>query len=304
MYKLNDISNEDKDNINLYNLNLIPSVKMMNQKKGKRNFMDLTVTPKKSKNYRTKYIINENSLSNTNSNNNKRIKYFVQKKENNFNKTRHNNSNSFKGNNIEIYRSFMINDKNFINSINKKFKAKNFMNFIGYKTVSDINSSSWINNNSIFQKNEKKNIFNLKLGNNNRTRNIKKVMSTINISKNNKKKKNFFEQNNSLNYPVNIKNYNYFIGTIDKSVNIYNQPQILQNKEKIQKLKKIENLSNKQLDEMIKSKNNYFNLLQNTNLKLNLPKNKLRKISTKKVNRNLNISAENDINNKETSIKF
>ena len=302
MYKLNDISNEDKDNINLYNLNLIPSVKMMNQKKGKRNFIDLTITPKKSKNYRTKYIINENSLSNTNSNNNKRIKYFVQKKENNFNKTRHNNSNSFKGNNIEIYRSFMINDKNFINSINKKFKAKNFMNFIGYKTVSDINSSSWINNNSIFQKNEKKNIFNLKLGNNNRTRNIKKVMSTINISKNNKKKKNFFEQNNSLNYPVNIKNYNYFIGTIDKSVNIYNQPQILQNKEKIQKLKKIENLSNKQLDEMTKPKNNYINLLQNTNLKLNLPQNKLRKIGTKKVNNNLNISADNDINNKETSI--
>ena len=302
MYKLDVISNGSKDYINLYKKNLNFSNKIINKIKEKRNSLDISHISKKSKNSQKKTNISENSLSNNNLNNIQRIKFFVQKKENSFNKGKNYNSNSFKGNNIPMCLSLMTNSKNLKETIDKKFRVRNIFNFMDYKNISDNNNSSLMINNSMFEKNVKKNIFNLKYVNNKRAKKIKKIMSTINFSRNNKKEQNFLDQNNSLNSAVNIKNYNYFIGTIDKSVNIYDQPQIFKKKEKIHKLKKIDKLGNKKLDELGRPKINYMDLLLNTNIKLNLPKNKLQKLNIKKFNYNLNISADNDINNKETTI--
>ena len=303
MYKLDVISNGSKDYINLYKKNLNFSNKIINKIKEKRNSLDISHISKKSKNSQKKTNISENSLSNNNLNNIQRIKFFVQKKENSFNKGKNYNSNSFKGNNIPMCLSLMTNSKNLKDVIDKKFRVRNILNFIDNMAISDNNNnSSLMINNSMFEKNVKKNIFNLKYINNKRAKKIKKIMSTINFSRNNKKEQNFLDRSNSLNSAVNIKNYNYFIGTIDKSVNIYDQPQIFKKKEKIHKLKKIEKLGNKNLDELGRPKINYMDLLLNTNIKLNLPKNKLQKLNIKKFNYNLNISADNDINNKETTI--
>ena len=144
MYKLNDVSNESKDYINLYNM--IPSLKLNNPKKEKRNSLNLTNLSKPSINLRKKSLLSENS-NNTNSINKiQKIKDFMPNKENSYNKKK--DSISFKGTNFPICLSFMTNSKNYINSINKKFKVRNFPDFTDYKAVSDKNNSSLINNNS------------------------------------------------------------------------------------------------------------------------------------------------------------
>ena len=303
MYKLNDVSNDSKDYINLYNM--IPSLKLNNPKKEKRNSLDLTNLSKPSIHSRKKSLLSENS-NNTNSINKiQKIKDFMPNKENSFNKNK--DSISFKGTNFPICLSFMTNSKNYINSINKKFKVRNFHDFNDYKTVPDKNNSSLINNNSNLEKrNEKRNIINLKLNSNKKSKEIKKLMSKINFSMNSQNKnkinnKMFLEsENNSNNSAINIKNYNYFIGTIDKSINFFDQKQIFKKKEN---LKRIQKLKNTKFNDLPKRKKNYMDLFMNTsNLKLDLSKKKLQNILTKKLNLNLNTSADVDLINKETSI--
>ena len=303
MYKLNDVSNESKDYINLYNM--IPSLKLNNPKKEKRNSLNLTNLSKPSINLRKKSLLSENS-NNTNSINKiQKIKDFMPNKENSYNKKK--DSISFKGTNFPICLSFMTNSKNYINSINKKFKVRNFHDFTDYKAVSDKNNSSLINNNShLEKKNGKRNIFYLKLNSNKKSKEIKKLMSKINFSMNSQNKnkinnKMFLEsENNSNNSAINIKNYNYFIGTIDKSINFFDQKQIFKKKEN---LKRIQKIKNTKFNDLPKPKKNYMDLFMNTsNLKLDLSKKKLQNILTKKLNLNLNTSADVDLINKETSI--
>ena len=286
MYKLNDASNESKVYINLYNINLPNEI---NQIRNKRNSLDSEKL--------SKYSLNSKQRTNNSENSYKRI----QKIKNIASLKENKDSISFKGSSFPICLSFMTNTNNYINSINKKFRVRNIPNFSEYKTVSDY-SSSMKNINSIFEnKNTSKNITNLKLINNNKSKDIKKIMSRINFSLN--KRKNFLDENfsNINSSSVNIKNYNYFIGTIDKSVNIYEK------KEKIKKDKKKEKIKNLKINEIIKPKRNYRQLLNSINLKLNSPKKKLRNILTKKNNSYLNTSIDNinnnnDIINKETSI--
>ena len=148
MYKLDVISNGSKDYINLYKKNLNYYNKIINKIKEKRNSLDISHISKKSKNSQKKTNISENSLSNNNLNNIQRIKFFVQKKENSFNKGKNYNSNSFKGNNIPMCLSLMTNSKNLKDIIDKKFRVRNILNFIDNKAISDNNNnSSLINNN-------------------------------------------------------------------------------------------------------------------------------------------------------------
>ena len=110
MYELNDVSNESKDYINLYNM--IPSLKLNNPKKEKRNSLNLTNLSKSSINLRKKSLLSENS-NNTNSINKiQKIKDFMPNKENSYNKKK--DSISFKGTNFPICLSFMTNSKNYI----------------------------------------------------------------------------------------------------------------------------------------------------------------------------------------------
>ena len=294
MYKLNDASNDATNYFNLYNLNL---PKRINQIHDRRNSFDSSKFSKKSLYSKQKVNNNENSLNKI-----QKIKDIMPKQNNSNNKNKE--PISLQGNNFPIFLSFMTNSNNAIHSINKKFRVRNFSNYSENKTVSD-NNSFIINNNSIFEnKNQTKNILNLKKINNKKSKVIKKIMSTINFSIN--KNKNFFDENtNNMNSSVNIKNYNYFIGNIDKSLNIYESKEIFKKREKIQKIPKLkekDKLKNIKLSEITKPKINIFNMFNNTNFKLNLPKKKLQNVLTKKLNLNLNTSVDNDIINKETSI--
>ena len=75
-------------------------------------------------------------------------------------------------------------------------------------------------------------------------------MSKINFSMNSQNKnkinnKMFLEsENNTNNSAINIKNYNYFIGTIDKSINFFDQKQIFKKKENLKRIQKIEHQRN------------------------------------------------------------
>ena len=307
MYKLNEASNESKDYINLYKM--VPSLKLNHPKKEKRNSFDLTNLSKHSLNSRKKSILSENSNNTNNINKIQKIKDYISNKDISYDNCK--NSISFKSINFPICLSFMTNSKNYINSINKKFRVRNFHDFTDYKTVSDNNinnnNSSLINNNSNLEKRKEiKNILNLKLNTNKKSKEIKEIMSKINFSMNNQYKKKinnkiFLEnENSSSNSAVNIKNYNYFIGTIDKSINFFDQKKIFKKKEN---LKRIQKIKNTKFNELPKPKKNYMDLFMNTsNLKLNLPKTKLLNILTKKINSNLNTSADIDFINKETSI--
>ena len=178
MYKLNDASNESKVYINLYNINLPNEI---NQIRNKRNSLDSEKL--------SKYSLNSKQRTNNSENSYKRI----QKIKNIASLKENKDSISFKGSSFPICLSFMTNTNNYINSINKKFRVRNIPNFSEYKTVSDY-SSSMKNINSIFEnKNTSKNITNLKLINNNKSKDIKKIMSRINFSLN--KRKNFLDEN-------------------------------------------------------------------------------------------------------------
>ena len=213
-----------------------------------------------------------------------KIKDFIIESENINNKNDKNkkDSISFKGTNFPTCLSFMTNTKNYINSIDKKFRVRNLKNLGEYKTMND-NSSLLLGNNSLLNSNKEvknkklKNIFYLKSLNNKKS--VRQLMSKINFSTNNKNsKKNFFDENNINNNSsssVNIKNYNYFISSIDKSVNIFEQ----------------------------KHPQNYKNsgtIL--TNFKLNLNKKKLNHFFNKKINLSMNTSTGMDIKNKETTL--
>lgn len=303
MFKLNDTSNDIKDNINI-NLYNIDPLQIINKIEGKRNSLDLTKLSKNSSFSKNKINNSETSLNKI-----QKINEILSLKDNSHNKRK--DSFTYKNNNFPICLSFMTNTKNYISSIDKKFRVRNFPSLSSdFKTVSE-NNTSLMNNSSIVEKknnntNNNNNIINLKLINNRKSKEIKKIMSKINFSIN--QRKNFFEENNNINNSsVNIKNYNYFIGNIDKSVNIYNQEDIYKKKEKIkikmQKLKEKEKLKNITINKMNKPNKNYIDLFNNINLKLKLPK-KIQKISSKKISLNLNTSIENsnDIVNKETSM--
>ena len=302
MHKINDSSSDSKDFINLYNLNR--SIKKKFELKDKRNSLDLNKLSRNSISSQKKSNISENSYNN-NIIKIQKIKDVMPNIDNSSKNTK--DSISFKMTNFPMCLSFMTNSRNYINSINKKFRVKNLSSFYDGKTVSDNNNSSlFINNNSSLEKKKKKNIFNFKLNNNKKSRNIKKILSKINLSVNNPDKnrnKSFFESENSyINPSVNIKNYNYIIGTIDKSINFFDQNKLIQKKDNIKKLKKIEKLKEKKFSQLPIPKKNYLDTILNSNVKLNSPKKKLQNIFTKKIKTNLITSADNDINNKETSI--
>ena len=132
--------------------------------------------------------------------------------------------------------------------------------------------------------------------NNKKSKEIRQIMSKINFSIN--KNKKYSEENS--NSSVKIKNYNYFIGNIDKSLNIFDQKQIFEKDVKIQNMNK----KNIKLNELAKPKPKikYYDIFLDK-IKLNLPKKKIQNMKTKKIIlNNLNTFVDTDIINKETSI--
>ena len=287
MYELNDASNDSKVYINLYNIHLQNKI---NQIRNERNSLDSKLS---------KYSLNSKQMTNHSENSYKRIqkvKNITSFKENNENKNK--NSISFKGSSFPICLSSMTNTNNYINSINKKFRLKNVQNFAYFKSVSDNNRYKQNINTISENKNRGKNIAILKLINN-KTRDAKKILSRINF--NLKKRKIFFDdnKNNNINSSMSNKNYNYFLGTTDRSSNISEK------KEKKQQIKDKDKFKNIKINDIVNSKRNYNQLLHNVNLKLNLPKKRLPYIIKKKINTDLNVLFDTNINsiiNKETTI--
>ena len=281
MLKLNDTSNDSKECNNIYNRK---STNKINIIKYKRNSFDITKLSRRSFLYsKQKTNYSESSYNNKIS----KIKDFMPQKNNSSENIKC--SISFKAENYPLCLSFMTNTNNYINSINKKFRVRNYPKLFDNKITSD--NTSFFNNE---EKNKK--IVNLKLINNKKTKEIKQIMSKINFHLN--KTKKFLEENTITNSSsVNIKNYNYFIGTLDKSINIIDQKEIFNKREKI---KNRERLKYIKFDEISKIKKNYKNLLPNNinlNLKLNLPKKKFNNILTKQ--KSLNLSTSTDINIKD-----
>ena len=281
MYKLNDIPNNIKDYINLY-------------KKEKRNSIDQTKLSRNIINSRKTSFNSENSYKKI-----QKIKDILPQKNNNCRNIK--DLNSFKNRNLPLCLSFMTNTNNYIKSIKTKFRIRNLSNIFENKTISD-NISSIINNNSNLNSQKKeenkryKNIFNLKLMNNKKSKEIRQIMSKINFSIN--KNRKYSEENS--NSSVKIKNYNYFIGNIDKSLNIFDQKQIFEKDVKIQNMNK----KNVKLNELAKPKPKikYYDIFLDK-IKLNLPKKKIQNMKTKKIIlNNLNTFVDTDIINKETSI--
>ena len=281
MYKLNDIPNNIKDYINLY-------------KKEKRNSIDQTKLSRNIINSRKTSFNSENSYKKI-----QKIKDILPQKNNNCRNIK--DLNSFKNRNLPLCLSFMTNTNNYIKSIKTKFRIRNLSNIFENKTISD-NISSIINNNSNLNSQKKeenkryKNIFNLKLMNNKKSKEIRQIMSKINFSIN--KNRKYSEENS--NSSVKIKNYNYFIGNIDKSLNIFDQKQIIEKDVKIQNMNK----KNIKLNELAKPKPKikYYDIFLDK-IKLNLPKKKIQNMKTKKIIlNNLNTFVDTDIINKETSI--
>ena len=122
------------------------------------------------------------------------------------------------------------------------------------------------NNNSSKENKLLKNFLNLKSIGDKKANKVRKIIPKLNFSSN--------QDNN--NSSVNIKNYNYFIGTIDKSVNIFNQKNFFEKKKRVgdEQFKniKLKNEGGKNQ----KRKRNYLDIFMNntnnTNLKLNLNK--------------------------------
>lgn len=254
MYKLNDIPNNIKDYINLY-------------KKEKRNSIDQTKLSRNIINSRKTSFNSENSYKKI-----QKIKDILPQKNNNSRNIK--DLNSFKNRNLPLCLSFMTNTNNYIKSIKAKFRIRNLSNIFENKTISD-NISSIINNNSNLNSQKKeenkryKNIFNLKLMNNKKSKEIRQIMSKINFSIN--KNRKYSEENS--NSSVKIKNYNYFIGNIDKSLNIFDQKQIFEKDVKIQNMNK----KNIKLNELAKPKPKikYYDIFLDK-IKLNLPKKKFK----------------------------
>lgn len=141
----------------------------------------------------------------------------------------HKETLSYQNSYFPICLSFMTNTKNYINSINNKFKIGKPLYISENKTIEDF---STIYNNSIINsynthKNNKINLnLNFKNSKDNKN-NIPKI--NIVLDKNdysrNLKKFNYFESSN--NHSLNIKNYNHFIESNDKSINIYNPKKVI-----------------------------------------------------------------------------
>ena len=189
---------------------------------------------------------------------------------------------SYQNSHFPICISFMTNTKNYLNSIDNKFKIGNNSNKIEQKPTEDnsrLNNNSFINNNndkSALNKNYKK--IDLKL-NFDKSKNFKNELSNqdfnsikYNQSRNIKFKLFDFIDNKSLN--IKNKNYNNFLESFDKSsFNIYNPKKIIK-----QKQKQKESKNNVESDEELRNKINVINKF----VSLKLSKNKLKNILQEK----------------------
>jgi hypothetical protein len=168
----------------------------------------------------------------------------------------------------------MTNTKNYVHSINNKFKVGNPLNISATQTMADFNTI--YNNSKIKNYNtHKNNKINLKLNFQNiniKSQNQLIVDSDKKDNSRNFKKFNFYES--SHNHSLNNKNDNFFFESTDKFINIYSPKKIMKKEFKNQKNAEDEkendgnvkqrtieinkfismNLSRKQLQEMLHEK--------------------------------------------------
>ena len=139
---------------------------------------------------------------------------------------------SYQNSYFPICLSFMTNTKNYINSINNKFKMGNPLYISENKTIEEFKT---IYNNSMINSynTHKNNKINLNLNfknskdNKNKIPKINIVLDKKDYSRN-LKKFDYFES--SKNHSFNIKNIYHFLDSKDKSVNIYNPKKIIKKK--------------------------------------------------------------------------
>ena len=204
-----------------------------------------------------------------------------------------------------ICLSFMTNAKNYPNSMQKKFKIRNRTNLFDSKTIGDFSTffnNSMVNNNnnnniSVQNKNYKKINLNINFESAKDTK-VKIPKLNINNSPNSNKKFKLFEPTG--NKSVKIKNYNYFIESFDKSINIYNpkkkfkpkQNQFLDNK----------TYDENEEDEQLRQKINEVNRF----VSLNLSKKKLQLYLRNKINNSMmeQQSMENKEPTRQDSLKI
>ena len=204
---------------------------------------------------------------------------------------------SYQNSYFPICLSFMTNTKNYLNSIDSKFKIRNGFKLLHTKTIEDYsilyNNNSLLNNNnkSAVNKDNKKINLNLNIE---KTKDFKKLISNIKFEpdkiKHSRNFKHFKFSDSTDNNGLNIKKYNFFADSMDKSINIYNPKKIInnENKNNIKKIKNktldIEDIDDDQLRFKIKLINKFVNM--------NLSKKKLQNALNEKAKISLNIKEQ------------
>jgi len=210
---------------------------------------------------------------------------------------------SYKNSYFPIFLSSMTNTKNYINSINNKFKVKNNSIIFDDKTISDYKT---IYDNSIINEknNEKIQIYkklDLKLNfpkSINANKSLSKIKLTpvkVNQSRNIKNYKFDSLENKSMNM-INNKNLSEFN---DKNINIYNPNKIIKRQQKISINNKIGNEIEDEYEDKLRQNINEINRF----VSMNLHKKKIRNYFNEKSKVYINASMDNINSTKNDSIK-
>ncbi len=222
---MNPFNDKSSDNIISYK-KILSTKKRLN--KGKTHSFELTKGSNDSITFKEKPNIGEHSFKKI-----KRIKDIMPNTNKNIN---HKDSLSYQNSNFPICISFMTNTKNFIPSINNKFRVGNPLNISESQTLADFNTiyhKSIINNYNT-HKNKKIN-FKLNFQSMQEAKNQNSIIDASDKKDNSRniKKFNFYES--SDNHSLNNKYFNIFMESTDKSINIYSPKKIMKKELKNQK---------------------------------------------------------------------
>ena len=255
---MNSFSDNSIENIYLFKRSL--SLKKGLNNEGKKS-IELTKGSNDSIKIKEKPNISEHSYKKI-----KKIKDIMPYTNNNYNQKE---TISYQNSYFPICLSFMTNTKNYLNSINNKFKIRTNSNIFDSKTIVDFNTlynNSMINFNSVQNQNNKRINLNLNFV---KVKKPKKIIPKIRfqrdknkISRNLQKFKPFDTIDNN-NKSLKIKNYNYFIESVDKSINIYNPKKIFKSKPKQFLESKVFNESEN--DDLLRQKINALNKVVSMN---------------------------------------
>ena len=261
--------------------------------KEKKNSIELSKPSQDSIKYKDKSNNSENSYKKI-----KKINDIISKT----NKS-HKKILSYKNSYFPIFLSSMTNTKNYINSINSKFKVKNKSNIFDDKTISDyktIYENSLINDKNnekskIYKKLDLKLNFPKSINENKSLSKIKLTPVKVNQSRNIKNYKFDSSESKSMNM-INNKNlseFNY------KNINIYYPNKLEKKQQKIPINNKISNEIDDEYGEKLRQNINEINRF----VSMNLHKKKVKNYFNEKSKVYINASMDNISSTKNDSIK-